>query len=282
MKTLLAAIVVLFVAGCSTQSAETYYLASQQMATQASAAYQARMVALSEVAKSNPDQSGAVAMAIALSEPPEQQVAYVEDPALKWASVLAGPVAAVAGVYINSEQAIELAEINAGVESQRIGARSADQQAAYAAITAGQTAGVDLTNGLIGLTTTSLGVLENTVDNSFDFATASQAQSLGVVSDSLGMAENVVDMSLVAVGDTVNQSYQFAGQTVSDSYDFSTEALIQSYSFGGNLVDDAFDFTKYVVGEYDPYIIPPIEIVPVEITPVEITPVIIPDSEPTL
>lgn len=255
MKLLITAVLVFTITGCANQAAQDYYLASQQVAVQASQAYQARMIALTEVAKSNPDQSGAVAMAIALSDAPQHGVQYVEDPALKWASVLAGPAAAVAGVYINSNQAVDLAEINAKTQLARIDADADTQQAAYSAINQG---GV----GALGIASEMVGLVNDTVNTS------------------LATVGSTVNTSMATVGSTVDSSYAFSGDVASEAFATVNQTVGASYDFSLGALTQGYDFSSFLVETYDPYIVQPAVFTPViEITPVvEITPIANPGS----
>lgn len=115
---LLFAIPLLALAGCETGARQDYYLASQRMAQETSAAYQAKMLALAKVAEVSPEQSGAVAMAIALSSAPEAQISYVESESITWGRILASPVAMLGTAAIAADTAKASIKSNERVQIQ--------------------------------------------------------------------------------------------------------------------------------------------------------------------
>ena len=106
MKKLIAAMLgIIVLAGCS-NSAGQYYEAMQKTAEANARAHQAKMTALAQMAASgDPSSQGAAVMAMALTQAPIVAPQYVESPALSWARVLAGPTAAVAGLYLQTDLA---------------------------------------------------------------------------------------------------------------------------------------------------------------------------------
>lgn len=233
MRILLVSILAVL-AGCTGADARReYYLAVQQTAQAQARAAEARYDSLARMSASGTAESQAAAvMALALYNPVIAQPSYVEDPALKWASVLAGPIAAVSSVWINSQQAVDLAKINAGTQRVAISTQADSQQAAYAAIAQGGGNLVSTANGLIELTRDSLNLVDSTVGQSYEFATTNGEQA----------------------------------------YNFSTEALTQSYQFSGDVFGTTVEWAEFVQSNYQPVIVPPLVIQPVEITPIIVPP----------
>ena len=113
MKILCIAAVSLVLVGCSNQAAQDYYIAVQASSMAQAQVAQARYDALADMAATGSSESKTAAvMALAMYRPEVVEPRYVESDALRWASVLGGPVASVAGVYINSEQAVKLSKIS--------------------------------------------------------------------------------------------------------------------------------------------------------------------------
>lgn len=106
MKKVLAALAVIaLVTGCASSSSD-YYEAVQKTAEANARAHQAKMTALAQMAASgDPSAQGAAVMAMALTQAPVVTPQYVEPAALSWARVLAGPTAAVAGLYLQTDLA---------------------------------------------------------------------------------------------------------------------------------------------------------------------------------
>ena len=243
MKQLAIASLILL-AGCSNQAAKDYYLAVQTTALAQAEAAAARYDALARMSvQGSPESQTAAVMALALYQPQIAQPAFVEDQGLKWASVLAGPVAAVAGVYINSQQAVDLAKINQKTQIVGINAQTAQQTAAYAAISQGSSGMVSTANGLIDLTRSSLNLVDSTVSQSYGFATANN-----------------------------EQAYGFANASNNQAYGFGANALTQSYQFSGDVFGTTVDWAEFMQTNYQPVIVPQLVITPIEITPVIVNP----------
>ena len=79
--------------------------------------------------------STAAVMAIALAQKPTIQPQYIEDDALKWAQVLAGPVAAIASLAIQADLSRDLNDSNKDIAIARINAENETDQALYSALT---------------------------------------------------------------------------------------------------------------------------------------------------
>jgi len=96
----------MFTTGCANQAAQDYYIAMQAAATANSVQQEARYRALATVAATG-DENAAVAatMAIAMTQDKVVVPQYVESQSLKWAQVLATPVAAIAGIAIQADVA---------------------------------------------------------------------------------------------------------------------------------------------------------------------------------
>lgn len=204
--------------GCSTTSQEAYYASIASTNLALAQQTQARYEALARLSTSiDPATSTAAVMAIALTQNQVATPIPQEDPALKWASVLAGPVAAVAGVYINSQQAVDLAKINQKTQIAGINAQTSQQTAAYAAISQGSSGMVSTANGLIDLTRSSLNLVDSKVSQSYGFANASNEQAYG----------------------------------------FGANALTQSYQFSGDVFGNTVDWAEFVQENYAPVIITP-------------------------
>src|SRR6056300_853724 len=107
MKILAAAAVSLALIGCtSEQTRQQYYDSVAQTNQSLSAEAQARYNALAQMAKhGDPATAGAAVMALALSGNNQRVVApqAPENDALEWAKVVAGPTAAVLGLYIQAD-----------------------------------------------------------------------------------------------------------------------------------------------------------------------------------
>jgi hypothetical protein len=209
MKLGLTFLALLVVTGCaSNQAGRDYYLAMQAAAQENAKASTARYQALSQLAQSgDPGAATAATMAIALSNDPVIAPQYVESSALKWAQVLAAPVATLglgvvqAGVAKNasdnaaqiqmasfaSNEAIQLGQQNmvTGLGSQWANAAVAGADVAVAGFTALNTAGqqtVDL--GIAGLDTADsiagAGFDANTTIAGLGFATADSIATTGM------------------------------------------------------------------------------------------------------
>lgn len=209
MKLGLTFLALLVVTGCaSNQAGRDYYLAMQAAAQENAKASTARYQALSQLAQSgDPGAATAATMAIALSNDPVIAPQYVESSALKWAQVLAAPVATLglgvvqAGVAKNasdnaaqiqmasfaSNEAIQLGQQNmvTGLGSQWANAAVAGADVALAGFTALNTAGqqtVDL--GIAGLDTADsiagAGFDANTTIAGLGFATADSIATTGM------------------------------------------------------------------------------------------------------
>jgi hypothetical protein len=106
LKLSAAMLALIFATGCANQAAQDYYLAMQQAAIANAQQSEARYRALATVASSGDQQTAiAATMAIALTDDRVIVPQYVESEPLKWAQVLAAPVAAVAGLYIQADVA---------------------------------------------------------------------------------------------------------------------------------------------------------------------------------
>lgn len=120
MKLLKLAVGVLglaLVTGCANKAAQDYYLAMQQAAVANAQQSEARYRALATVASSG-DQSAAIAATMAIAMTDDKTIApqYIESQGLKWAQVLAAPVAAVTGMYIQADVAKNASDNAAAVQ----------------------------------------------------------------------------------------------------------------------------------------------------------------------
>ena len=97
----------LTMSACAGAGARTdYYLAVQQAAQAQAAQTEARYRALATIAQGGDPAAKAMAtMAIAMNQEQTITPAYIEDSALKWAQVLATPVATLGGLWIQSDVA---------------------------------------------------------------------------------------------------------------------------------------------------------------------------------
>lgn len=123
-KTITILAAVIFLSACANTSAD-YYKAIQETSEANSRAYTAKMTALAQLA-SNGDASaqGAAVMAMALSQPTTIAPQYIESQALSWARVLATPVAAITGLYLQTDlakhQSDNTARVQLGQQSVQI------------------------------------------------------------------------------------------------------------------------------------------------------------------
>ena len=125
MKTLVTVLAVAFLTGCAASAGEMYYSAMAEAARANAQAQAARYDALAKLAQSgDPGAATAATMAIALSREETVVPQYVESQALKWASVLANPLATVGGLAINASVAKNQSNNNRDVEMANI---TADQ-----------------------------------------------------------------------------------------------------------------------------------------------------------
>jgi len=107
IKTMLVLLAGLTMSACAGAGARTdYYLAVQQAAQAQAQQSEARYRALATIANGGDPAAKAMAtMAIAMNQDQTITPAYIEDSALKWAQVLATPVATLGGLWIQSDVA---------------------------------------------------------------------------------------------------------------------------------------------------------------------------------
>lgn len=115
---------ILVLAGCANTSAD-YYKAVQEASEANARSYTAKMTALAQMAANgDPSAQGAAVMAMALSQPTTIAPQYIESQALSWARVLATPVAAVTGLYLQTDlakhQSDNTARVQLGQQSVQI------------------------------------------------------------------------------------------------------------------------------------------------------------------
>jgi hypothetical protein len=125
----------LVLTGCGNQARLDYYAAVQASAEAQARESEARYAALSTMARGDGEASVAAVMAIALAQKPTIQPQFIEDDALKWASILAGPVAAVASLAIQADLSRDLNDSNKDIAIARINADANTDQALYSALT---------------------------------------------------------------------------------------------------------------------------------------------------
>jgi len=107
VKLLFVLFVGLTMSACANSGARTdYYLAVQQAAQAQAQQSEARYRALATIANGGDPAAKAMAtMAIAMNKDETISPAFIEDSALKWAQVLATPVATLGGLWIQSDVA---------------------------------------------------------------------------------------------------------------------------------------------------------------------------------
>jgi hypothetical protein len=112
-----------------------YYEAVAKVNQAQAAESEARYNALVNMSRGTGEASVAAVMAIALSERKQVAPQFIEDDALKWASILAGPVAAVTSLAIQADLSRDLNKSNQKIAIARIDADAATDQALYSALT---------------------------------------------------------------------------------------------------------------------------------------------------
>lgn len=162
MKALTIAIAILLT-GCGNQARLDYYESIAQVNQAQAAESEARYNALVNMSRGDGEASVAAVMAIALSERKQITPQFIEDDALKWASILAGPVAAVGSLWIQADLSRDLNKSNQKIAVARIEADAATDQALYSAFTQPTptpSLGVDglgvVVDGLVSLGTTGI------------------------------------------------------------------------------------------------------------------------------
>ena len=134
MKILAIAIAILLT-GCGNQARLDYYESIAQVNKAQAAESEARYNALVNMSRGDGEASVAAVMAIALSERKHVAPQFIEDDALKWASILAGPLAAVGSLWIQADLSRDLNRSNQKIAVARINADAATDQALYSAFT---------------------------------------------------------------------------------------------------------------------------------------------------
>ncbi len=106
-KVIMASLCVFSMTACAgNQAAQDYYVAMQAAANANASVSAAKYEALARLAQSgDPGASTAAVMAIALTKDDAVTPQYIENSALKWAQVLASPVATLGGLWIQSDVA---------------------------------------------------------------------------------------------------------------------------------------------------------------------------------
>ena len=138
MKTILMVVLVVFT-GCTGPSArEEYYAAVAKAAAAQAQEAQARYTALTSMAgrgcaaqECDGAASVAAVMAIALSSYTPIQPAYIESTALKWASILVGPITTLGALSIQSDLSRDLSRSNRDLGIARIEADAATDIALF-------------------------------------------------------------------------------------------------------------------------------------------------------
>lgn len=134
MKILTIAIAILLT-GCGNQARIDYYNSISEVNKAQAAESEARYNALVNMSRGTGEASVAAVMAIALSERKHVAPQYIEDAALSWGRILAGPVAAIGSLWIQADLSRDLNKSNQKVAVARIEADAATDQALYSALT---------------------------------------------------------------------------------------------------------------------------------------------------
>ena len=209
MKKLIALSLILL-AGCSNQARLDYYAAIQAAAEAQARESEARYMALSNMARSgDPGASTAAVMAIALAQKPTVQPQYIEDDALKWAQVLAGPVAAIASLAIQADLSRDLNKNNSKVAIARLEQDAATDQALYEAITRPQPTPAP------SISVDGLGVV---VDGLVDLGTAGISGVGSMGQSGLDAVLDISTLGITSVSSTATTGYQTIEEIVGQSY----------------------------------------------------------------
>ena len=210
------------VTGCANQAAQDYYLAMNAAAVANSNQQEARYRALASVAESG-DATAAIAatMAIAMTRDTVIAPQYVESEALSFTRVLAAPVAAVAGLYIQADVSKNASDnatrVQLGTQSMVTGLG-----AQYATATANSAASL----------ATATGAVADLGRAGFDALNTSSANGYQVVQS---VSENgynaVIDVSQQGFDTTTAVSAAY--QDIVTSYN----ELIQSFDLGPTVVE---------------------------------------------
>jgi len=225
--------------GCANQSAQNYYQAMSAAATANAVQQEARYRALATVAANGSESVAASAtMAIAMTRESVVVPQYIESEALSYTRVLAAPVAAVAGLYIQADVAKNASNNNRLVQ---LGQQSAQQQ-------------------------TILGLSNNYTTSAIagSQATAASVATIGELSlaglDALNVAGaqtvTVAGQGFASTVDVASQSYQTIEQ-------ISSQGIITAENLGGIIADQGIEFiTEYsnIVDSYNlliPNLLPP-------------------------
>jgi hypothetical protein len=134
MKKILVVFALAAVTGCSNQARLDYYAAVQSAAEAQARESEARYQALSTMAAGDGEASVAAVMAIALAQKPVIQPAYIEDDALKWASILTGPLVSLGALAVQADLSRDLNKNNTRVAIERINAEAASDQQLFSAL----------------------------------------------------------------------------------------------------------------------------------------------------
>lgn len=138
MNKILMLVGLIVLTGCSNQARLDYYSAVEAAATAQARQSEAKFEALSRMAQGDGEASVAAVMAIALSQERVVQPQFIEDDGLKWAQVLAGPIAAIGSLWIQADLSRDLNANNSRVAVARIEQEATSERALYAALTAPQ------------------------------------------------------------------------------------------------------------------------------------------------
>ena len=236
-------------AGC-TASQEAYYAAHQAAVEAQAAEAKARYDALAQMASNGGETGAAAVMALALSGRQVSAPQYIEDPALKWASVLAAPIASLGALAIQADASKEIAKVGARTEVARIESNAQTQQTLYGALTRPQTVappslgaeelGV-VVDGLVTLGTNATGALVAVNDRGYDAVTDTTIAGYSTLADvSLAGLNTAEGINSVAVG-ALNTSHATSVGALVDTQQMGYGTFLSSQDRHLQTLDGSLD-----------------------------------------
>ena len=229
MEILLAFSIVFSTTACAgNQAARDYYQAVQVAAQERAKADAYRFNALAEMAKSGePGAATAATMAIALSQNATITPQYVEGSALKWAQVLATPVATLGGLWIQSDVAKNASNNAREIQLASFQSNEAIQLGQQNMVTGlgSQWAGAAAAGGAATVDVALAG---------FTALNASGAQTVEVAVSGFNTADSIATTGLTTVGTVATAGFTQIGATAEDGMNATANVGLAGMT---NLVD---------------------------------------------
>lgn len=223
----------LALSGCTTSN-QRYYEAMEKAAASNASAHVEKMRALSQLAQSaDPAAQGAAVMAMALSQTPVITPQYVETGALAWARVLATPMAALGGLYLQTDLAkhqsnntaqVQLGQItsNEAIQLSNNQTQSATILGLTNSLSQGAVAGSQAVagvatvgfNALEGLSASFTQSNENTVGNFLNFAEQTNTTNAQTITTLNGRTLDSLDLTTNTLNDIVGTALNSGNENV--------------------------------------------------------------------